>query len=314
MRLEIRESADYTFTKTVTDNSDTSGNLQPDTATYVIYNNTGSTIQSGSATIETTSTLRNVGEMSFTFLTANNTAVGCNFKYVLTYVKDGITSQLAILFDVVKHPIEHNIDDSRLFTYVEELRDNLITTTGKMDNVRVSPPDGFEDNNLVADRRDWVGSLITIYFTDGTTHKAYINASDWTSGQILFSPYSDTALTIGDKYEIAEGYQGRIATAFDTVRTAIRNKVGLLAGYIDQTVIDNLVIYKTIETVCIGAVEVEGDKWDFRQKKFKDMYDMAMTSLYEAYDSNQDGDISDSESSDKPNFTIVDLCDEWGRA
>jgi len=314
MRQEIRTEADYIFAKTVTDNSDTSGNLQPDTATYVIYDNAGSTIQSGSATIETTATLRNVGEMAFTFTAANNTATGCNFKYVLTYVVGAVTNELAILFDVVKHPIEANLDDSELFTYLPELRDNLITETGKVTALDVDATIGFIDENLIADRRKWVGGLITFYFTDGSIHKGYITASAWTTGVIQFSPDYSDGIAIGDKYEIAEGYQGRIDTAFDEVRTAIRNKVGLLAGYIDQTVIDKLTIYKTIETVCIGAVEVEGDKWDFRQKKFKDMYDVAMTSLYEVYDNNQDGNISDSESSDKPNFTIVDLCDEFGRA
>jgi len=314
MRLEIRTEADYTFTKTVTDNSETSGNLQPDTATYVIYDNSGSTIQSGSATIEATATLRNVGEMSFTFTAANNITTGCNFKYVLTYVTGTVTDELAILFDVVKHPIEVNIDDSELFVYLPELRDNLITETGNATALDVDPTIGFIDENLIADRRKWTGSLITFYFTDGSTHKAYVTTSEWTTGIIQFCPLYTDGIAIGNKYEIAEGYQGRIDTAFDEVRTAIRNKVGLLAGYIDQTVVDKLTIFKTIETVCIGAVEVTDDKWDFRQKKFREMYDMALTTLSEAYDQDQDGDISDTESDNKPNFTRIDLCDEWGRA
>ena len=298
---EIQVDLDHSFEFEFFDKT---GQLIPTSATYNVKDNGGLVKQTGTATIDAN------GKVTVDYLAANNTTVDINYKVELTYIVGGITSKYNTLFDIVKHPINNQITDKDIFTHLGDLREKQYTRNGKTSiNGSVST---FIDNFLTTDNRDWLGGSGEILLKEGA-HRFSVTNYDDATGTITFSPSAPDSIPVKTNYIMRESYQSIIDEAFYIVHGAVRRKVSIASGYINNNVLNKLVVYKAIEIISIARVEVVGDKWEFRATKFKELYETELAGLSSAYDTNMDGDIDDWEDEDRPTSFTVARSDLLGR-
>lgn len=290
---EIKINKDFTFS---IEKFGVDGQLVPSSGAFEIFDNTGSSKQSGSLIIDS------VGTMTATFLTANNDTLNPNFKFSFSYVIAGDPTNDNLLFDVVNTPLINNITDKDLFEYVPSLRASIYGQSGTCSaNGTVNT---IIDTSLSSDSRDWDGARGEV--KDGERLVDFrINNYDRLTGTITFTPTLINATIADQTYSLRLSYQGRIDTAFNLARLDIRNQVPNTAGYIDSNVLNNLITYKALEIICSSEREQADDKWDLWSKEYMGMYTEFLLKLSAAYDNNQDGDISNREVADKASFNTI---------
>ena len=304
MREEVRISADYVITQRV---YGATGQQVPSASTVIVYDNGGTAVQASAA-----ASIDSFGTITHTFTAANNDTLGNNYKAVITYTLDSIDYQAVQLFDVVTHPIPNDVSYEQLFEMMPDLRKDIMDYSGRLPLIGGSTTT-FTDSGLTVDARDWTGARGKLIFGDGSDHEFRITVYDKATGAVTFSPAYSVAPPVDTKYELRESYQDMINKGYWLVQNTIRNKYGLAAGFIDSTALDNLIIYKTLELISLSGVEVEGDKWDYRYKAYKALYTETLTGFYEAYDSNEDGNIDDQENINRPSSTSLKRANIYGQ-
>jgi hypothetical protein len=293
MKNEIQKSISHTFEWSFYDK-----NIKeiPVSGTIKVYKPGGTTLVDTTAvSIETDGTIK------YTLDSANTGTVDKNYKIELTYQVGDTVKRPFYLFDIAETPLQNTVRDEDLFDYVPELRDkvksNVVETTS------TGTTSTFISTGLNSLNLDFKGGDCEIYIDDTTTHKAQITSWEKESSRITFTPAYTAAIASGDKVTIRASFQRFIDRAYEQhVYRDIRNRVPLAAGYIDTTVINNLIVFKTLDIICSGKYEEDGDKWDKRAKQFKQDYSGEYGKLNEAYDYDEDGDISLIEERDKPSF------------
>jgi len=294
MIREIEQSQPYTFEWSFYDN-----NIKetPVSGTINVYKPGGTTklVDDQPVAIETDGTIK------YTLSATDTATCDKNYKIELEYQVGDELFRPYYLFSIVKTPLINNVRDEDLFQYVPELRDKL--TPNVIETTSAGTTSTLISTYLNPLNLDFKGGYITIYIDETTEHNAEIQSWDSETSTVTFSPTYPSSIASGLKVQIRASYQRFINEAYENhVYRDIRNRVPLLAGYIDSTVTDNLTVYKTLEIICFGKVEEVDDKWDMRASKFADKYGKEYIKLNEAYDYNEDGDIDISENESKPNF------------
>lgn len=300
MKIEIIQSQPYLFEWSFYDS-----NIKeiPVDGTISIYK-PGSTssplVDNAAVSIETD------GTMNYLMSADDTETVDKNYKIELTYQVGDVVKRPFYLFSIVKTPLINEVRDEDLFQHVPELRDKA--STNVVETTSAGAASTLVSSELNYLNLDFKGGTCTIYIDDTTTHKAEITAWNKELSAITFSPAYSTSILSGLKVSIRASYQRYIDDAYNNfVYRDIRNRVPLAAGYIDSTVTDNMVIFKTLEMICFGRVEDAEDKWDIRAKRFAELYGKEYIKLHEAYDYDEDGAISDSEENSKPHFGNIGL-------
>lgn len=286
---EIQVNLPYTFTWTIYVSAI---QIVPTSATITITNKNGTSVQTGSGIIDPD------GTITYTLLAANNDTIDINYKVVVSYVYNTITTEIAELFDVVKQTIVNNVTDINLFTYLPQLRRDLFDLEGITDNNGSATT--LQDDKLKSDDRSFTGGKVELYISDTIVHDANITNFSKTTGTVTFSPSYNSTFGTSLKYIIRPSYKEFIDRAFqDHVRPSLRKRVGPIGGYIDSNVVNNLIIYKALEIICFGNIEISGDVWDIRYQGFREKYNNEYAAFSEGYDYNEDGYISDTEDDNK---------------
>lgn len=270
------------------------GQVIPTSGTFDVKDNSGSSKQSGSLVIDSE------GTMTFTFLTANNTDTGFNFKIELSYVIGGDTTNETILFDVVATPLINLVTDKDLFVHIPVLRDRVYEKNGE------STSDGSTttiiDVSLSADERDWTGARGRI--VQGDIEKEFrISAYNRSTSTITFSPAVTSTVT-GNRYNLRQSFTDTIDDAFNNARQDVRNKIGCTAGYIDSNVIKNMTVYYALMTASSSNIEIADDKWSLWMASFESRYKREFEKIAEPYDKSGEGNISANEDQNRPSGFI----------
>lgn len=291
---EVQKGIDIPFEFKRYDNK---GQVIPSSGTFDVKDNGGTSVQSGALTIDA------VGTMTFTFLTANNTKTGFNFKIELSYVIGGVTTNENILFDVVETPLINLVTDKDLFIHIPILRDKIYEKNGE--STATGSTTTIIDVKLKTDSRDWTGARGRIVQGDVSTEfrvSSYVRST----GTITFSP-AITSTVSGERYNLRQSFEDTIDKSFNDTRQDVRNKIGCTAGYIDSNVIKNMTLYNALKTICRGNVEVVDDKWSVWKEDFSDDYKREFEKLNEPYDLDGEGNVSVSENQNKPTSFIIDI-------
>lgn len=292
---EISVNQDYTFSYTYYLNNIAQ---TPTNATAIIYNNSGEIIESITGIISG-------NEMSFTFTASKNITIGRNFKIVMGFTANTLLVNVQYLFDVVKVALINNVNDEDLFKVLKDIRD---ISRFASESTSEGTTSTIIDINLGADRRNWVGSYGEILYTDVNTENKLIKITAFDgSNTLTFTPLATSAIPIGTPYILRMSYQDQIEDAFSYVMTRIRSKVGLLAGFIDSNLINNLIIYRALYIICVAESDQENDKWDYRAKVYNAEFNSLYGNFSEAYDTDGDGSISDEENETRPDFFNIKL-------
>lgn len=276
--------------------------LIPSAAKITISNKNGTVIvDAASGTIDAE------GTITYAFSAVLNNTDDINFKAEVKYTVSSVDYYYWELFDVVYTPLTNNVRDEDLFKYVGELRgkifEDLISTTSTGTTTTAVSTD------LKSDKRDWTGGFCEIYISQAITHEALITGYAKSTGTITFTPAYTSAIASGLKVRLRTSYQEFIDEAFNEhVIQDVRGKVEVAAKYIDVNVVRKMTIFKALEIICLGRIEIENDKWALRVAKFEEMYSKQYAKLSnEPADNDLDGDISDTENKEKPNYWARDI-------
>ena len=296
MHLEIRKSTAYTFTW---DFFEYDIQEVPSTGTITIYKKTGAELVS-----ETSVSIDSVGQIAYTISATDTATVDINYKIQLKYRIGDLYYYKHYLFDIVECPIVNVVKDSDLFELVPELRNDITEVT--METTAAGSTSTLVCSKLANDERNYKGGRIEIFISDTIVHPAKI--TNHVSNTLTFSPAYSSAIGNSTVFKIRPSFQYIIDRAFnDYVWRDVRNKVPAASGYIDTDVLKNLTVYKALELYCVGSVEIADDKWDLRYNRFKEDYQAEYLKLKEPYDISEDGNISDKEDDNRPNYTSVSI-------
>lgn len=285
--IEIAVNQDYIFEL---QKFDKGLPIVPTVATVKIFDNGGVEVSSGSASISA------IGVMSYTFTSAQNTQKAENFRIQWTY--DGNIENH--LFDVVQVPINNVVIDADLYTYIPEMRTKLYTYSGVTTGGSTTT---IIDASLATDERDYKGGMLQVV-NGADLHEARVIDFVKSSGTVTFSPARADAVIAGEQYLIRESYSTLIDVAFDDyVMRDVRAKVGIAAGYIDGKAVKKLIIFKALEIYARSMREAELDKWDAIAKDMAVNYSAELNKMRLPYDRNGDGNISEAENKNRPNFS-----------
>lgn len=292
MHLEIKKDKDYTFSLSLIEY-----NIQsiPDSGVVTIKDNSGSSVSTGAVTVATD------GTMSYTFLAADNNLQANNFSIEWALTTGTTVSYYNSLFDVVLMPLNNLVNDSDLFIHCKEMSEKaeLVYSTTAEGTTTTLISNRFETSRI-----EWLGGSVRIYIDDSTTHDAKITAYNDVNNTITFSPEYTAVIPSGVSFKIRASYQSIIDEAFNNfVYRDIRNKLKRASGYLDDNVLRNLTIFKSLSIYAGGEYIEEGDKWWLRYNDYTKMYSQELELLKEPYDSNEDGSIDDREDDERPSFT-----------
>jgi hypothetical protein len=300
MHIEIQKNEDYTFEWKFYDQS-----IQeiPSVATVTIVDNGGSEkVSAVSVGIATD------GTMTYTLPAAEIPDVAKNFQARLTFTVDGTEKRDVILFDVVNYPLTNNVRDEDLFLYLGILRDDVF---GKdVQTSSVGTVNTFVSDKLKSDRRDFKGGFADIYIDDTTVHQGLITGYVKSTGTATFTPAYGSAIPSGITVRLRTSYQTQIDRAYeDHVYRDIRNSVRghIAANYIDGNILKNMTVFKALGIICGGKIEEEDDKWDIHVKRFVELYQSEYGKMNEPRDIDEDGNISETEDAERPNFNEIDI-------
>lgn len=301
MSLEIKNSLATTFTRSKYIN----GILQvPSALTTKIYSNGGSLL--ATYTSPGTATIAADGVMSFTMPNTLITTNNRNYKIQWTFVIGTITYDESQLFDTVQTPLSNNVSDEDLFYYIPDMRNKLMQQ--ERASTSIGTVSTVVDDSPVINDKDYTGGYIVFLIGNTTTHEARITVHSRSTKTLTFSPAYSAIIAAGTKYIIRSSYGSMIQMAFnDYVMRDIRAQVGAAAGYIDGDKVKLLTIYKTLELYCRGAREELGDRWSLLADDYAKFYTDTLNSFSEGFDSDADGNISDTEEKERPSFNSIKL-------
>jgi len=297
MDREIKRGVDHTFNFP----SEYQNGIQqvPTSGTATIYNNGGSQIQTGAITISAT------GDMSYVFLVANNTTIGFSFKISLSYAVGGVVKYFDYLFDVAETPIINTVNDYDLYEWLDDLREKQFTVSGVTDTN--GSTNQIQDESLkLTSSQDLTGGRLDLFVSNTRVHEADITAHDKDTGEITFSPAYTSTITANIGYTARPSYQSKINYSFERhVLKDIRRKMGLASKLIDSNTVRNMTVFKTLQLYCMSGIEEEGDKWDIRTSRFKEMYNDEYMGFSEPVDEDRDGNMTDRETKEKTSFVTL---------
>ena len=262
MDKEIQVNKDHIFTYKFYNNFI---QIVPTSATVTVYDNGGTSLQTGSGSIDSD------GTITYTFLATNNDTIDKNYKVVLSYVYNSITIDVVKLFDVVYYPLENLTIDSDLYLYLPDLRTMAYEREGETDNTGTLST--LQDDMLKSDDRDYTGGKVEIFVSNTKVHDADITSYSKTTGVVNFSPSYSTTIATNLKYIIRTSYSTLITEAFEEyVIKDLRQRIGIASGYIDSFKIKRLVCFKALALYCFSSAEDKDSKWYMRYEKFAEMY------------------------------------------
>lgn len=291
---EIQVDKDYTFTWKFYEYGI---QIVPTSASITVYNNSGTSISTGTGSVGAD------GTVTYTLSAADNDTVGEYFKVVCTYTYNSITTTIAELFDVTNYPLVCYIHDDDLYPYMPELREYSYEHNGISDSVGSTTT--LVDSRLRADRRNYKGGRISIFLSSTSTIDGLITDYSTTTGTITFSPVSTSSVGSGVRYSIRQSYSDVIDTAFDDVRSILRNKVSVAGRYIDSTVTSKATLFRALSIIAMRMRIDANDKYDLLYKDFITEFNGIIKSIYEAIDRDDDGDIDDTEIESIPTFSSI---------
>lgn len=307
---EVGVNQDYIFKETYFEKGLA---IIPTSATITIYNQSGVVVINGaSMTVNTTT-----GELTYTWLAASNTKEENNFKVMITYVYNAISTKTNYLIDVVKNPLRCIVSDEDLFIQIGELREKVKEKTVSTDTI--GTVNACVIKNLLTDVRDYTGGYVSFFIDSDPTctiqHDARILSHSQITGAITFSPSYTCSIPAQTTCRIRPSYKQSIDNAFNRfvirdIRAKANSSYGsnkTASGYINSDAINMLVVSKALETICFSQVEETGDKWEIRYKRFYDMYNTELGKMFEPYDQDASGTISETENDNRPSFSFMSM-------
>ena len=124
-----------------------------------------------------------------------------------------------------------------------------------------------------------------------------ISSFDTDTGEIIFDAIDTSISNVDEVCIMSIGFASDIAQAETAIRNDFRNKGYNLDLFLTSSQLKELYIYKTIEIICMGLMNdgVDTDVYFVQAKRFKELYQIELSSLIADYDLNEDGNIDTDE-------------------
>jgi len=285
MQKEIRVATEVTFEKVFKDKN---VNIVPDSATISIWNNTGSELVTDEAM-----TVSSEGVLTYTLADDVIEEVGKNFKGEIKAVLIGEDDLYeSFLFDAVKSPIINILDDDTLFTLLPMLADTMQFSSDFSADGTVNT---FIDQKNTKDDDFWKGGRVTIYTPNAAFSEVDVLSNVKATKTVTFEPDLDSATVSGTPYRIRASFQDQIDIAFDIMRRDVRNNRESLSRFIDSEEFKLPHAYKALELICLSKARGEESDFAYWHNYYAAQYEEFLKDYTDAYDADDNGNISDDE-------------------
>ncbi len=261
----------------------------PTSATIILYNPDGATLQ---VSVAVTAIDATTGEMTYS-LTATHTAQeDLNYKAVWAYVVSGFTYYQTQLFDVVKSILSIPITDDDLYNELEGLRkanyQASATATAGAAGTLTDTKRREEDNF-------WKGGTIDIVSGIGIGQKRDITAFVQSTGVFSITPVWTTNPDSTSVYVIVKSFVKKIQAAFDNLCTMIYDKGKRHELILESSQIALPLIYLTIHMIALDLMDEADDKWSRIATIYQEKVDKAFNNMKLDDDEDESGTIDEAE-------------------
>ena len=157
-------------------------------------------------------------------------------------------------------------------------------------------------NSFIKDGSDYTNSFICFVSGDNVGIDEVITSYATATGTFTFNAVANAVTNVDEFCVVSKGFQSDVAQATSIVKNDMRNRgydVDLFLNY--QTQLKEMYIYKTVELVC-GSLMNDGQDQDvyfIHKTNFKELYELEASTLIADYDSDESGDITTEEETER---------------
>lgn len=260
----------------------------PTSGTITLSTPSGGVLQTAAAVTVNPTT----GEMTYALTSTHTVNSGLNFKAVWAYLLNGVTYYQTQLFDIVKSMLAISITDDDLYNELESLRKSnyQASTTatagaaGSITDTKRREQDDF-----------WKGGIVKIISGTGIGQSRDVTGFTQSTGVFTITPVWGTNPDNTSVYVVVKSFSNKIQAAFDKICTMLYDKGKRHQLILESSQISQILIYKTLQMICLDFTDEADDKWDRLATVYKEEFEKAFNNMKLDYDEDDSGAIAGEE-------------------
>ncbi|MFQ5736735.1 MAG: hypothetical protein ACE5GY_07715 [Thermodesulfobacteriota bacterium] len=229
------------------------------------------------------------GLLSYNLSTADNAALGENYKAVVTYVYDTKTWYLTLFYDVVNSRLAGVVTDDDITVELPQLKDNGWRVRGTAEGGSATT---IVDTELKRFEDDYFTGGLAYSATKDETREVSGFASS--TGTVTTTDFSG-AIAAGERYTLTRSYSKEISRAFEKMEERLVRLGKRPALVLDPYDLREAHIYFSVAEVCKSMAAGSDDFWWEMWREYEKRADVAFRSINFKYDSSGDGYIASPE-------------------
>ncbi|MDP2689429.1 MAG: hypothetical protein Q8P48_04885 [Deltaproteobacteria bacterium] len=229
------------------------------------------------------------GLLSYALSAADNSALGENYKAVVSYVHNSATWYVTLFYDIVNSRLSKVITDSDIVSELPQLKDNGWKVRGMAEGGSATI---IVDTELKRYEDDhFTGGLAYSAAKDETREVTGFNSS---TGTVTIAGFS-SAVSAGERYTLTRSYSKEIQRAFEKLEERLIRLGKRPELILDPYDLREAHIGFSVAEVCKGMTTGSEDFWWEMWKDYEKKAEEAFRSINFKYDSSGDGYIASGE-------------------
>jgi hypothetical protein len=261
----------------------------PTSANITIYDNDGA-----EKVGQTAATIGADGTMSYTVSATVADDVYYSWKAVWEFVVGGVTKYRSTLFDIVRQTLENPVVDEDIINaapFLKEKNYRKVLTAGSGSKTTIVSTELTEDDDY------WNGGNAEII--SGTNSGQIRKITDFvaSSNTLTVESFVDN-IDATSECVIIRSFKKEIDQAWKRFKLDLKNRGIFVDSIIDSDQVKEYVIVLAIHFICLNFSTDPVDIWFAKAEKYETEYKRLIGTAVFDYDSDDDGNIEDSEKKD----------------
>lgn len=219
---------------------------------------------------------------------ADNAALGCDYKAVITYVYETVTSHATVFYDVVISVLRGIITDDDIIAELPQIKEGGWKVRGQAESGSAT--------TLVSSELKRYGDG---YFTGGLAYSVdksaarVITGFASATGTVTIEPFAAPIST--DRFILTRSYTREIGRAFEKLEERLKSMGKRPHLVLDPEDLREAHVHASVAEVCKGMITESDGLWWRLWKEYEKKTDDAFGAMNFKYDATDDGVISGAE-------------------
>ncbi len=228
------------------------------------------------------------GLLHYSLTAADNGVTDLNYRAVITYEYDTVTTSATLFYDVVNARLSIVITDGDIVEELPQLKDSGWRIRGTAESGSTTT---IVDAELMRYDEDYFkGGLAYSFELDETRE---VVSFDSATGTVLTTAFGSAIAT--DKYILTRSYTRQIERAFEKVKESLISMGKSPSLILDSYDLREIHLYYAVAEICKGNITEDGGFWWKMWVEYEKKAESALQGLSFKYDLTGDGYIADSE-------------------